>query len=191
MKSLIPILAVVLVAALLAPADLPARVRYRCDSEDRLFRGNDVSVDIDDGVVIFTNDDEDETVEITEEGDLFVNGASVKLDRREKTLVAEYYETLHGIQEEVKEIAVQGAKIGVKGAAIGIKAALGALFALGGDIDMDDVECAIDEQSDEIDRAAKKLEKRAKRLEKRAESLERLHETLRRDVKELDELGWF
>ena len=48
-------------------------VQHDCDN-DNLFRDGEVDVDIDDGSIVFTHEDDDETVEITEKGDLIVNG---------------------------------------------------------------------------------------------------------------------
>jgi ribosome-associated translation inhibitor RaiA len=191
MKCLSVICVGVLAATLLAPSGLAAHVRFHCDSSDGLFRDNDVSVEIEKGSIIFSHDDGDETVEITEDAELIVNGKRVNLDRRERELVEEYYATFNDIMNEAKSIGIQGAKVGVKGAAIGIKAALGVIMTLSADCDREDLEESLEKEGEKLERAAKKLEKRAKRLEKRVESLERLHGKLRREVDELDELGWF
>ena len=191
MKYLSVICTGLLAATLLAPAGLAAHVRFHCDSGDGLFRDDDVSVEIEKGSIIFSHDDGDETVEITEDAELIVNGSRVRLDRGERDLVEQYYATFNDIMNEAKSIGIQGAKVGAKGAAIGIKAALGAFMLLASDCDRDDLEESLEEDGEKLERAAKKLEKRANRLEKRVESLERLHGKLRREVDELDELGWF
>jgi|GEM_PF-2823455 len=191
MKYLSVICAGLLAATLLAPASHAAHVRFHCDAGDGLFRDDDVSVEIEKGSIIFSHDDGDETVEITEDAELIVNGSRVRLSGGERELVEQYYATFNDIMDEAKSIGIQGAKLGGKGAAIGIKAALGAFMLLASDCDREDFEESLEEDGEKLERAAKKLEKRANRLEKRVESLERLHGKLRHEVDELDELGWF
>jgi hypothetical protein len=168
-------------------------IHVNCDSDDtdNLFRGDDVDVDIEDGSITFTHEDDDETVEITGKGDLYVNGEAVSLSPDQRDLVVEYYETFDGIIEEAKLIACEGAKIGVKGAGLGIHAALGALLALGDEEDLEDLEEKLERKGEKIERMAKRLERRADRLEAKAESLEGLHKQLRNDIDALDDTGWF
>lgn len=162
------------------------------DCEDsHLFRGDNVDVDIDDSSIVFTHEKDDETVEITEDGGLIVNGSPVNLARDQRELVENYYETFDGIVEKAKHIGIEGAKIGVNGAKLGIAAAVGALLALGDDRDMEDLEIELDRKSEKIERMAERLEKRAKKLEVEAERLEDLHGDLRNEIDELGDLGWF
>ena len=165
-------------------------VHTDCDDTDNLFRDDDVDVDIEDGSITFTHDD-DETVEMTEKGDLFVNGESVRLSPAQRDLVQKYYDTFNVIIEEAKLIAIEGAKIGVKGAGLGISAAMGALLALGDEEDMEDLEEKLERKGEKIERMANRLEKRADRLEAKAERLEDLHEQLRDEIDALDDTGWF
>jgi len=172
-----------------ASAHKSCTVRHDC-KDSNLFRGDNVDVDLDDGSIVFTHKD-DETVEITEDGGLIVNGNPVRLARDQRKLVEEYYETFDGIVEEAKHIGIEGAKIGVNGAKLGIAAAMGALLALGDDRDMEDLEIELDHKSEKIERMAERLEKRAKKLEAEADRLEDLHGDLRNEIDELDDLGWF
>lgn len=184
-----------LVAALSLPASLTAEVTIRCDkhgSDDNdLFRGDNISTNLDDGKLLFTHEDDDETVEMNAEGDLEVNGRAVRLDASERDLVKDYYATFDGIVQDAKEIGLAAGKIGVKGAALGLKAVLGSLLLLSPDYDKDDLEEALDDEGDKLDRSAAKLEKRAKRLERKADKIEKIHKQLRDRVPELDKLGWF
>ena len=194
MRIFVAVCAAAMAVSCFMPAALSAYDHTHCDGDSDLFRDDDVSVDFDNGSLILVHDDSGDRVEITESHERIVKGEAVSLDRGERELVGDYYETFHEIVEEAASIGIQGAKIGVKGAALGLKAALGALLLISPDYDEDDLEEdeeAIGEDEEEIDRIAKKLEKRAKRLEKTADTLERLHKKLRRDVSELDDLGWF
>ncbi|MFA4947890.1 MAG: DUF2884 family protein [Candidatus Krumholzibacteriia bacterium] len=165
-------------------------IRHDCQN-DNLFRGDDVDVDINDGSIVFTHEDDDETVEFTEKGDLKVNGSPVHLARDQRKLVEEYYETFDGIVEEAKQIGLEGAKIGVKGAKLGLSAVVGALLLIADDRDAEDLEIELERKGDKIERMADRLEKRAKKLEAKAERLEDLHDDLRNEIDELDDLGWF
>lgn len=188
-------LATLFAAALCVPAALPAEVTIRCDKhgsdDDDLFRGDNISSDLDDGKLLFTHQDDDETVEMTAEGDLAVNGRAVRLGASERGLVKDYYATFDGIVEDAKEIGLAAAKIGAKGATLGLRALLGTLMLVSPDYDKDDLEEALDDEGDKLDRSAAKLEKRGKRLERKANKLEKIHGQLRDRVPELDELGWF
>jgi flagellar capping protein FliD len=173
-----------------ATAHKAIHVRHDCHNDD-LFRGDNVNVDIDDGSIVFTHQNDNETVEITENGDLIVNGSPVRLARDERKLVEDYYETFDGIINEAKEIGLEGAKIGVKGATLGISAAISALVHLADGRDADDVQIEVDRKSERIERMADRLEKRADRLEAKTNRLEEMHNSLRSTIDELDDLGWF
>jgi len=192
MRILTIICAAALAAVMFAPASIAAhRIVCGGDDEENLFRDNDVEVNFDDGSLVFTHEDDDETVEITDEYELIVNGRAVRLDADEQRLVRKYYESFEHIMEEAKEIGIEGAKLGVQGAKLGIAAAVGSLKLLSPDYDGDDLEKELDHKGEKIERVAAKLEKRAKKLERRAKTLECLHDQLRSDIDELDELGWF
>ena len=165
-------------------------IQHDCQN-DNLFRGDNVDVDIDDGSIIFTHEKDDETVEITEDGGLIVNGNPVSLARDQRELVEEYYETFDGVMDEAKQIGLEGAKIGVKGAKLGLSAVVGALMLIADDRDAEDLEIELERKGDKIERMADRLEKRAKKLETRAERLEGMHDDLRSEIHELDDLGWF
>lgn len=172
------------------PVSADRTVCVHSDKDD-LFRDDNVSVEIEDGTLIFTHDNDDETVEITEEYELIVNGRSVHLDAEQRRLVREYYDSFESLIEEAKEIGLQGAKIGVQGAKLGLVAVVGVLKLLSPDYDESDLEADLEIKGEKIERVAAKLEKRANRLEHRAKKLERQHERLREEIEELDELGWF
>jgi hypothetical protein len=158
---------------------------------DNLFQDDNVDVDINDGSIVFTHEDDDETVKITEDGGLIVNGTSARLAHDQRKLVEEYYEAFDGIIEEAKQIGLEGAKIGVKGATLGLSAVVGALMLIADDRDAEDLEIELERKGDKIEHMADRLEKRARKLEARAERLEDLHHDLRNKIDELDNLGWF
>lgn len=186
------ICAAAVAAVMLAPASIAAH-RAACGGHDEynLFRDSNVEIDLDDESIVFTHEDDDETVEITDEYELIVNGEAVHLDAEQRRLVRKYYESFRHVIEEAKEIGIEGAKLGVQGAKLGIAAAVGSLKLLSPDYDGDDLEKELDHKGEKIERVAAKLEKRAKKLERRAKTLECLHDQLRSDIDELDELGWF
>lgn len=192
MKLFTIICVATLTAMLVAPASASTN-RTVCDGHDdhNLFRDNDVEVNFDDGSIVFTHEDDDETVEITDEYELIVNGQAVRLDADERRLVRKYHESFEHIMEEAKEIGIEGAKLGVQGAKLGIAAAVGSLKLLSPTYDEEDFEHELDHKSEKIERVAAKLEERAAKLERRAKTLERLHDQLRGEIDDLDDLGWF
>jgi hypothetical protein len=194
MKPFVILCVLAIVAATLMPLDASAHrtIRVNQDCEDsNLFRDDNVDLDIDDGSIVFTHEDSGETVRITEDGVLVVNGRPVHLVRDQRKLVEDYYETFDGIMDEAKQLGLEGAKIGVKGAKLGLSAVVGALLLIADDRDADELEIELERKGEKIERMAERLEKRAERLEVKANRLEDLHEDLRSEIKELDDLGWF
>jgi len=194
MKPVAILCVLTLAAVTFAPLDASAHksIHFHQDCEDsNLFRGDNVDVDIEDGSIVFTHEDSDETVRMTEDGVLVVNGSPVRLARDERKLVEDYYETFDGIMEEAKQIGLEGAKIGVKGAKLGVSAVVGALLLIADDRDSDDLEAELDRKGERIEHMAERLERRAEKLETKANRLEDMHNNLRSEIDELDDLGWF
>jgi len=191
MKMLLPIFLALSLAISFAPLPVSARGDVCIGTDDGdLFRDDNVSVDIDDGSLVFTHDD-DETVEITEGHDLIVNGDRVRLSPRQQRLVEEYYVSFRAVINEAKAIGLEGAKIGAQGAVLGVAAVVGVLRLLSPDYDENDLEADLEHKGEKIERISAKIEKRADKLERKAKKLEHRHERLRDGVEELDELGWF
>jgi hypothetical protein len=188
--SIFCMLAFAAVAGLAAPVSAQKTV---CNSsgDHGFFRGENVNVDLDGGSIVFTYQDNGETVEITEQYALLVNGRSVPLGRRDRELVKEYHDLFDTIVEGGKAIGLEGARIGAQGAKIGVAAAIGALRLLANDYDSDDLKTDLDHRGQKMERAAEKLERQARRLERNAERLRNLHEDLRNRIDELDDLEWF
>ena len=192
MKALIILCAALLVAFACPPAQVSAH-RHVCTSGDdghNLCRDDDVELNIRDGSIIFTSED-NETVEITDEYELIVNSKAVSLNDSQRRLVEKYYDSFQYIIEEAKEIGLQGAKIGVHAATLGMTAAIGVLRLLSPDYDSEDLDRDLNRKSEKIERVAEKLEKRAEKIERQANKLEDLHASLRDEIDELDDLGWF
>jgi hypothetical protein len=194
MKSFAILCVLTFAAAMFMPSSASAHknitIRQDCQN-DNLFRDDNVDLDIENGSIVFTHEDDDETVKITEDGGLVVNGNPVHLARDQRKLVEDYYEAFDGVMDEAKHIGLEGAKIGVKGAKLGISAVVGALLLISDDRDSEDLEIELDRKGEKIERMAERLEKRAERLEARAKHLEYLHDNLRSGIDELGNLGWF
>jgi hypothetical protein len=195
MKALAILCAIAIAAIALPPASACAHVSVNCRHDaDNMFRGNDVSIGIEDGSIVFTSEN-DETVEITKGYDLIVNGDAVQLRGDQRRLVKEYYDSFQYIMDEAKEIGKEGIKIGARGAALGIATAADALKILLEEWDRDEAKCKLERKvnrkAEKLEAAADRLEKRANRLERKANALEKLHGKLRREISELDNLGWF
>ena len=161
------------------------------DSSDGPFRGEDISIDIEDGLLTIECEDYDDTIEITEENRLYVNGREIETGRKEKKLLRSYYHQYEDIVEYAGEIAAEGARLGVKGASLGLKAVANIVKLVLDDYDSDNLQRDMEKESEKIERAARKLEKKAEKLEDVAEDFEETHEKLRRSIDELDDLEWF
>ena len=192
MKTFSILCALVLGVMLLAPIGLAARVQADCQIGDqKMFRDENVDVNLDHGSIIFKHKDGDETVEITKGYALIVNGNELRLHRDQRNLVKDYYESFQAVIEDAKTLALAGVKLGAKGAAMGIVAACRALCGVDSENDRDHHDSSIDRETEKLNAEGAKIEKRAERLKRKAETLEKLHDRLRRNVTELDELGWF
>ena len=128
-------------------------------------------------------------VEITEDYELYVNGEPIRLNRRQKEMVEDYYEYVHRIRREAYRIGWKGAKVGAEGAKIGVKAVAGLFRLLSSDYDTDDLERDMEREAQKIEKKAERLEDEA--IEDLADELEELHEKMGREIGELRELGWF
>ena len=158
-----------------------------------LFREEGVEIDYEDGSMIFMYDGDDciETVVITEDYELIVNGQHVDLNTRQQKLVEDYYEDFVDIAEFAKEIGLEGARIGAKGAKLGITAIAKIFKLLEKDYDTEDLEEDMERESEKLEKAAKKLERKAEKLEDIVDDLEDRHRSMRRSIPELRRLGWF
>jgi hypothetical protein len=159
--------------------------------QDRLFRGDDVNVSIDNGCITFTDEESCESVQITDDYNLVVNERIVHLDRHQQRLVETYHSRFSSLTDDAIELAKDAVKIGLDGAKLGAFAVLGVLRLLSSDYDSDDLEADLGHKGSKIEQKAERLERRGERLEKRAQSLERLHRELRKSIRELNELEWF
>jgi hypothetical protein len=183
--------AIILGVMSLAPQDLSARVQVGCTvGDDGMFRDKDVDLDFDHGSIIFKHDDGNSTVEITKDYALIVNGTELHLRSDQRGLVKDYYESFHAVLDDASAVALAGIKLGAKGLAVGLVAACRALCG-GADVDVDHHDHKLDRETSKMNAEGAKIEKRAERLKRKAETLVKLHEKLRRNVTELDQLGWF
>ncbi|HSG28913.1 MAG TPA: DUF2884 family protein [Candidatus Krumholzibacterium sp.] len=159
--------------------------------ENDLFRGDDISIDFDDDVLYIECEDEDGLVEINDDYELFVNGDRIKLDKDQQKLVKKYYDDFEDIMDLATEMGLEGARIGAKGAKLGLVAVAKVIKLLSEDYDSDDLEDEMEKEADKLEKEAEKLEELGEKLEDIADDFERTHKKLRRNVKELDDLGWF
>lgn len=152
----------------------------------------DVDVDIDNDVIVFTCEyDHDLWVEITPDYDLYINGERIELNRHQRNMVAEYYDSFMEIIDQAKVIGKEGAKIGMKGAQIGLAAAGAAIKMLACDYDSDDLEDEIADDVEDLEKRAEELEEMAEELEDRADEFEDLHYSMKKEIRALDKLEWF
>lgn len=151
-----------------------------------------VSIDIEEESILFTcPDDYQSTVEITEVGELFVDGRPIALDKDQEQLLQEFDAEIRELMKEAELIGYQGAQVGIRGARIGLKAISGLAWVLLTDYRQEDLDRDLEELSEELEEQAEKLEKRADDLEERAEELKKLHFQLKSEIPELQELDWF
>jgi hypothetical protein len=152
---------------------------------------NKVDIDMEDGSILITNEDDDVTVEITEDHELLVDDDGVSLDAEQQKLVAAFYTEVVDIREQGIAVGWEGAKIGMDGAKLGAKAIGRLIKMLLTRYDEDDMERDMERDADKIEVKAELLEVKAEVLEKLAHQIEEHTFELFDTVDELKELDWF
>jgi hypothetical protein len=156
-----------------------------------LFDSDDVDVKIDDGRVLIINRDEDETIEITEAYELYIDDRHIELDEGQRELVGEYYNRILNITSYAKMLGIEGAKLGASGVKLGFTAiAKVAKLALSS-YDRYDLEEDMEREAEKLERKAQRLERKAERIEEMAEELVDLHYELKESVPALRDVDWF
>jgi hypothetical protein len=130
-------------------------------------------------------------VEITENGELYINDGFVQLDSAQQRLVASYYDLTMDIVSQAKSLGHEGAKVGIEGAKLGLKAAGGVFKMMFTSYDGDDFDEDMEWVAERLERKAERLEEKAEEIEELAEELEWTVEEMDETIPELGELDWF
>ncbi len=187
----IPVIAMLVILLILPTLRNAEAGRRYDDSDDDLFRGDEISIDFDNGVLSIESGDYDDFVEITEDYQLLINGHRVKTNNKQEKLLRQYYNDFDDITGYAREIGIEGARVGAKGARLGLKAVASIVKLVLEDYDTDDLQKDMEKETEKIERAAKRLEKKAEKLERIAKDFKKTHKKLRKSISELDDLGWF
>jgi ribosome-associated translation inhibitor RaiA len=151
-----------------------------------------VKYEIDDGSIFISHHGlRHDRVEITEEGQVYINDELVKLDREQQGLVATYYDLTTDIVSQAKNVGQEGARIGMEGAKLALKAVVGVVKMVFTSYDGDDLDQDVEWKAEKLERRAKRLEEKAEDIKELAEDLERIAEEMNETIPELRELGWF
>ncbi|MBN1831382.1 MAG: DUF2884 family protein [Deltaproteobacteria bacterium] len=151
-----------------------------------------VKYEIEDGSIFISHDGpRHEKVEITEDGQLYINDESIKLNRKQKRLVAGYYSLTTDIVSQATSLGHEGAKIGIDGAKLGLKAVGGVFKMMFTSYDGDDLDQDMEWEAHKLERKAECLEEKAEEIEDLAEDLERIAKRMNETIPEIRELGWF
>ena len=151
-----------------------------------------VKYEIEDGSIFISHHGlRHDRVEITEDGQLYINDGSVKLDREQQRLVATYYDLTMDIVSQAKDLGHEGARVGIEGAKLGLKAAGGVFKMMFTSYDGDDFDEDMEWVAERLERKAERLEEKAEEIEELAEELEWTVEEMDETIPELRELDWF
>ncbi len=184
------VLAGLLIFAGASSADSDYRVHGVSVQDGGAFDG--MSFDLDNGTIIMERTGRRvETVEITENHELYINGDRVKLDDDQQKLVREFYEQGMEIVGYAKELGWEGAKIGVSGAKLGLRAVGNVFRLLFTGYDTDDFEREMEREAAKIEAKAEMLEEKAEKVEYMVEELEDIAWEMDREIPELRDLDWF
>jgi len=130
-------------------------------------------------------------VEISEDGELFIDQEKVKTDRQSRALLQDYNHMMRELIASAEKLGYDAVKVGGKGADLGLEAVSGILEVMCTDLEMEELEENLEKKAQKIEQAAEKLEARAEELEDQAEELEAIHDKLKDQIDELDQLEWF
>lgn len=158
------------------------------------YHHDDCRTDIDfvDGDLIIEYENHDyETVEITADFELYVNGKHVETTDEQKVLLADFYHCVEELVDEAKHLGMEGAKVGLAGAKLGVGVLGKLLRMVFTSYDSEDLERDVEREAARIEAKAAVLEEKAEEIEDMADEMDRLARKLRREIPELDELDWF
>jgi hypothetical protein len=151
-----------------------------------------VQYEIEDGSIFISHHGRHhDRVEITDNGQLYINDEFVKLNRKQQKLVATYYDLTMDIVSQAKNLGHEGARIGIEGAKLGLKAVGGVFKMMFTSYDGDDLDQDMEWEAERLERKAERLEEKAEEIEELAEELEWTVEEMDETIPELGELGWF
>lgn len=184
------------VSALVLGQDDRYRIRFdrHLTFEDNDLCRENVTLKLEDRALILTCDEgrhEGETVVITQDGQLYIDGERIRLSRKQEREVQDYWDRCETILESAKDIGMEGARIGLKGAAVGVKAVAGLFKCAFSDFTTDDLERELERETRHLEREAEPLERQADAIEEKVDELKRRHKDLRNAIRELKRLEWF
>lgn len=199
---------------LMVPAIAGARKKYGSHSSYRVYdmRSNhglnrmylsdhgSWSLDWDGDRLVIESYDFDNEAEITDDFELFINGDKVKLNKKQKSLVREFYKSAENLQMRADAIGEKGRAMGRTGGIIGptrqAQAQLSyAMARTNYRYDRYDRHDRYDDDSDDLEEAMEELEERMEELEEQLEAkqeqleekLEAMTEGLEEAAEELEE----
>lgn len=175
-------LLIVFCCALLLTVPATARVSLENDG----FR-----LDFDGDVLVVEGGRHSETVEITPDLELYVDGERVETGKQERKLLRAYYDQADEIVGVAEALGREGAKLGARGAAVGVRAVARVLRLLDKDYDAEDLEADIEAETESIEIDAEKIERAGEELEEQIGDLRGIGDRLQERVPELEELDWF
>lgn len=134
---------------------------------------------------------DDDVVEITSDGILYVNERIVRTDDDQQERIREYYQLAEAVFHDAIRIGAEGAHVGLHGAKLGIQATAGVFRLLLPDYDSEDFERDMEREKSKLETKAKELEEKADQIERDVDCLESLHQELKKSIPELEGLDWF
>lgn len=139
---------------------------------------DNIDIDFNNGTVIITpRSGDDFRVEITDDGELFLNGKKIRISSEERELLRDYRRDMIHLVRRAEEIGIKGAKVGV--------------HAVSGLIEVICTELELDELEAELESESARIEKEAQELEELAAQLEDMHYELKNRISELNKLRSF
>jgi hypothetical protein len=184
------VLSMFIMAASVYGVDYKKKKKHHKHFDTEVFENADIEIE-DGSILIFPKYYDDQTIEITDSYELFINGREIDLDDDQQELIEEFHTRFFALIEEAKEIGIQGAAIGLKGAGVGIAAIAGICKLIDEDYDTDDLEKELEEKTKELEEKAEELEEQAEALEDLGHELETLAIEIHDEIPEIRATGIF
>jgi hypothetical protein len=127
------------------------------------------------------------TIEMTKNGQLYIDGRKVRTNNEEKQLIKEYHHLIVDIVESAEEVGIECAEIGIESAEIGINAVQEVIQNLCDEQEWKYVERKLEKKAKKIEATATKLENKIEDLEELAEEMGELHQDMLEHFPELKE----
>ena len=165
--------------------------RFQCSLNGNV-HFEQANFEIEGSTLVITHKGHDDTVvEITSNGELYIDNRKVIVKRNHQKLLKKFNKETRELISNAINLGKEAGELGIDGAELGVSALAELIHVMFTEAEMDDLERKLEKEAEKLEAKASKLEKKADKLEQRADELESLHSDLKDEIRELNDLDWF